>query len=88
MKLTISKLNIISVARILGILYVILGFIYGILFTLMSLVEPTFAMFGWISIILFPILFGIMGFVMGIILSWLYNVVASWVGGISFESEK
>ena len=43
------------------------------------------AFFGVGSIILFPIAYGIMGFIGGLITAVLYNILAGFVGGIEME---
>jgi hypothetical protein len=35
-----------------------------------------------------PIIYAIMGFIMGVIGAWLYNLIAKWVGGVQIELEK
>jgi len=42
-------------------------------------------MFGALSIIIMQILYGIGGFVVGAICAFLYNIIASKVGGIVIE---
>jgi uncharacterized membrane protein (DUF485 family) len=34
-----------------------------------------------------PILYAVMGFIMGVIGAWFYNVIAKWIGGIQVEVE-
>jgi hypothetical protein len=34
-----------------------------------------------------PILYAVMGFTMGVIGAWFYNVIAKWIGGIQVEVE-
>jgi hypothetical protein len=43
------------------------------------------AIFGVGSIVLFPIIYGVMGFVGGMITSVLYNMLAGFVGGIEVQ---
>ena len=45
------------------------------------------AMLGVGAIVLFPILYGCMGFIATLIGAWLYNVVAGLVGGIEMDLE-
>ena len=33
-----------------------------------------------------PILYAVMGFIMGVIGAWFYNVIAKWIGGIRSRS--
>jgi hypothetical protein len=94
----IKKIGILSLGKILGILYALLGLILGAFITLFALITPAFsstsapgmfgALFGVGAIILLPIFYGVMGFVMGLIMALLYNLVASWVGGLEVETEK
>jgi hypothetical protein len=42
-------------------------------------------MVGIGAIIIFPILYGCIGFVATLVAAWLYNVVAGLVGGIEME---
>jgi len=47
------------------------------------------AAFGLMSIIIFPIIFGIISFIVGAITAFLYNAFAGKIGGIQIElSEK
>ena len=43
---------------------------------------------GYKSIIVFPILNGILYFIVGIILAFIYNLLASWIGGINLEFKE
>lgn len=44
--------------------------------------------FGILSIILFPIFYGILGFIGGLISGFLYNIIARIVGGIELELDQ
>ena len=45
-------------------------------------------LFGGIAIVTMPILYGVIGFVSGIIGAALYNLFAKWVGGIKVELQQ
>jgi hypothetical protein len=45
-------------------------------------------LFGVGSIILFPIIYGLLGFVGGLISALLYNLIARFVGGIELELDQ
>ena len=89
----IKKLDVFSVALILGALYAVLGFVMGIIFaviggTALGLAEgPGWLglFFGALAIIFLPILYGALGLVFGAIIAFLYNVLAGWLGGIKME---
>ncbi len=94
--MVIRRVSPMSVAKIAGMLYAIIGLAIGALFSLFAMVGTavgggdggsTFfpAVFGIGSVILFPILYGCMGFVMSAISAWLYNLMAGVVGGVQLE---
>ncbi|MFW9882334.1 MAG: hypothetical protein ACFFG0_55440 [Candidatus Thorarchaeota archaeon] len=92
---TIKKIDPLSFAKISGVLYAILGFIFGLIFSLVALISSLFSSSegkvfaglygGGLSIIISPIIYGVMGFLMGLVSAWLYNLAASWIGGIKIE---
>jgi hypothetical protein len=45
------------------------------------------ALFGIGAIVLLPILYGCLGFVMTLLMAWLYNVAAGIVGGVEIQTE-
>jgi hypothetical protein len=48
--------------------------------------PPMFGAFmGVGAIIVFPILYGIIGFIFALIGAWIYNLLASWIGGIEVD---
>lgn len=93
--MVIKRVGPVSCAKIAGTLYAIMGLILGGFFSLLAAAggfgadTPGAAGFGAIvgvgSIIVFPILYGVIGFVATLIGAWLYNVLAGMVGGIELE---
>jgi hypothetical protein len=96
----VKRLGVFSVAKVSGILYAVMGFIIGIIMSMASLVigsafqglenAPLAAfgvLFGAGAVILLPIFYGLMGFVGGALMGWLYNIIAQYVGGIEVEFE-
>lgn len=91
----IKKIGALSAGKFMGILYAIIGLVIGIIITLVSIVGSSigadigggFWLFGIFSFIGFPIGYGIMGFISGIVAAGGYNMVASWIGGIEIEIE-
>jgi len=92
----LKKVGILSLAKIAGLFGVIYGLISGLLLSfiysksdlLASLgtqLPTTITTLGYKSIIVLPILNGIMYFVAGIILAFVYNLLASWIGGVNLE---
>ena len=97
--MVLRRVGILSCGKVMGILHAGMGLIVGGIFALISLAgaalpqqqnaagNPVAFMlaFGVAAIIIMPILYGIMGFVSGIIMSALYNLVASVVGGLELD---
>ena len=86
-----------SLAKISGTLYALLGVFIGIIFSLVSLVglttmpedEPAAIgmLFGIGALLWAPILYGVLGFLMSLVGAALYNLLARWVGGIELQLE-
>jgi hypothetical protein len=85
---------------VLGILYGLISLIF-IPFILLGALASAFApaqgdaaiqhgIATGVSVVLciaFPFIYAGMGCLLGMLMAWLYNVVAGWVGGIEFEVE-
>lgn len=93
----LRRVGPLSLAKLSGLLYTIIGFVVGCFFALISLIGGAVnqefggrgfgALFGVGAVILFPILYGVVGFVFSLIGAALYNLLAAWVGGIEVELE-
>ncbi len=87
----IKRVDIMSYAKIYGVIFAIFGLIAGLfigaLGSMFSSISGSsgFGGFGFLSIIIFPILYGGLGFVFGLIGGAIYNLIAGWVGGIKIE---
>jgi ABC-type antimicrobial peptide transport system permease subunit len=95
----LKKVGILSLAKIAGLFGIIYGLISGILLSfvysksdlLASLgaeLPATITTLGYASIIVLPILNGIIYFIEGIILALIYNLLAGWVGGVKLEFKE
>jgi hypothetical protein len=96
----IKSVGVLSVAKILGLIYGCLGLIFAPFLLMMGLMGSALGQqqnsplagafgvgFGIGLAILAPLLYGAMGFVMGAIGALLYNLFAKWVGGFELEME-
>ena len=96
--MTITRVGPLSVAKIAGLLGMVIGLIAGALFSLLSLAGAAIgagagddgamfgALFGVGAIILLPIFYGCMAFVMTLIQAALFNVAARMIGGVEIEA--
>jgi len=85
-----------SACKVLGVLYAVLGFIGGALFSAFALMGaaagssemgPLAMLFGVGAIIILPIVYGILGAIGGAIMALIYNVCAKMTGGLELEIE-
>jgi hypothetical protein len=84
-----------SCAKIAGTLYAVIGLIVGAFFSLFAIAggfgsnsdggRIFGAMMGAGSIIVFPIMYGCLGFIGSLITAAIYNVVAGVVGGVEVD---
>jgi hypothetical protein len=89
----VKSVGVMSVAKIMGLLYGCLGLIFVPLFLLIGLTgtftgqeKTEFAgMVGMVFGLLLPVIYGVVGFVFGAIGALLYNSLAKWVGGFELE---
>jgi drug/metabolite transporter (DMT)-like permease len=88
--MVINRVGPLSCAKVVGLLYAILGLVTG---GIISVVSPFLGqarpeagpIFGVVAIVVFPVLYGVVGFVMTVIMAWLYNALAGLVGGIEID---
>jgi len=99
MKRRIKRISPLQAGKMLGALYACMGLILLPFFgvagafapsTEQSAGAPAPALFAAMMFgfgIFMPIIYGVMGFIGGIIAAALYNVFARWIGGIEVEVE-
>jgi hypothetical protein len=90
--MVINRVGPLSSAKVVGLLYAILGLAMGAIVSLIS-ASGAFAqasgaaspLFGIAAVVFIPIVYGVMGFVMTLILAALYNGLAKLVGGVEID---
>lgn len=89
MNLKIERLDMISFAKILGLIQGVIGLLTGTFFTVMYLIDPLFLetnvggvapVFGAWSIIVLPILNALLGAFSGVMICFVYNLIVRWTG--------
>lgn len=94
--MVLKRVAPVSVAKVAGIVYALLGLCFGILLSLFGVLAGGLAfnrpqapiaglMFGAGAIVFLPVMYGVIGFVFSLIGAALYNVVAGWVGGVEVD---
>jgi hypothetical protein len=93
----IKRIGPLSCAKLSGLLYAVIGLLIGGVFSLAAMAGAFAsetagaagigAIIGVSAVIVFPILYGLMGFVATLIAAWLYNVAAGIVGGVEVDMQ-
>ncbi len=96
----LKRIGPLSLAKIMGILYAAIGLIVGFIVSAISLIATIVGsamdssmgalpgmIFGMGAIFLFPLFYGGLGFLSGLLISGLYNLVTRFTGGLELEFE-
>lgn len=97
MTVRIRNINVIQYALVYAVLSALAGIVVALLaFPAMALLA-SFPMagtghhgmpaLGFTPLILMPVFYGVFGFVAGIVIAALYNLVAGWTGGVEATLE-
>lgn len=94
--MVITRVSPLSAAKIAGILYVFLGLVFGSVMSVFAIAGGMAAsdgrggmfgaLFGAGAIILLPIFYGCLGFVMTLVMAALFNLAAGIVGGVEVDA--
>jgi hypothetical protein len=96
-KIVVRRIGVIPMAKIMAVIYSMIGLIVGTVFSLIAVTGEAFGssvggsskaletLMGIGAIILFPILYGVMGFILGVLTGAIYNLASRIIGGIVFE---
>ncbi len=95
----VKRFDVLSVAKISGLCYGAMGLLFVPFFLLFGMIAGQAgrqvgsgipgmgAMFGVGMAIMAPIFYAVMGFIMGAIGAFIYNLISGWIGGIEVELE-
>lgn len=81
----IRRFGIGQTAKVVAVLYAIMGLVFVPIFLIVAMFSPKESNVGAGMALALPILYGVCGFIFTAIGCALYNVVAGWVGGVEVE---
>ena len=84
----IRRFGVGQTAKMLGVLYALMGLVLIPIFLIASMYSPSTAGYGMGVALALPVIYGIIGFVFTAIGCAIYNLVAGWIGGIEIEIEQ
>ena len=80
----ISEIGVGSVFRISLVLGATAGLLVGFVLMIVDFTDKRF-LEGVVTLVLAPILYGVLGALVNAFMAWMYNVVAARLGGIEIE---
>lgn len=90
--MVINRVGPLSAAKVVGLLYTIVGLLMGAIVSLVSTLGSfgpgrgdAGPLFGAAAIVFFPVAYGVVGFLMTLVMAWLYNALARLVGGVEID---
>lgn len=94
--MVIRRVGALSCAKVAGLLYLIIGLLFGAFVSLFAIGGSMMAdapfggfgrmLFGAGAIVILPICYAVFGFVMTLIMASLFNVVVGITGGIEVDA--
>ncbi|SHJ61371.1 hypothetical protein SAMN04487911_12728 [Arenibacter nanhaiticus] len=92
----LKKINVLALAKFQAVLMAPLGMITGIIYslggTLYDIINTGSVNYGtalaYVALVVQPIMFAIVGFLIGIVEALLYNLIAKRFGGMDIELDK
>ena len=94
----LRKIDYMSCARVVGGIYALVGLLCGAFFSLVALAGLAVAVhngsgipavfLGAGAVIVLPVIYGLMGSLVGLVTAAVYNLVASVVGGIELDIDR
>ena len=97
--MVLKSIGVLSAAKIVGVMYAVLGLIAGLFFAAFFAMIPMAdagnsempawlaPMFGTGALVLMPVFYGCMGFVGGAIAAVIYNALSGVMGGLELRLE-
>ncbi|WP_423128780.1 hypothetical protein [Gaoshiqia sp. Z1-71] len=88
----VKRFGVFQTSKVAAIILFAIAFVFMLPISLISGLAgnnafPGFPFGGGFFFILFPVLYGIMGFIMTAIGCAIYNLIVQWTGGIEIEVE-
>ena len=90
----IKSVGVLSCAKVFAVIHASIGLMFVPFFLLMAMVgalagpkagNAISAVVAVVIAFFLPVFYGLLGFIMGALGSWIYNLASSWLGGIELE---
>ena len=102
-RFVINRVGVLSYAKIAMLLMAIIGLVEGLVYALVVAIlgdipagasgdiagnAEFLKAVGFAIIIILPIIYAVIGFALGALGAWVYNLLAGWVGGVELELKE
>jgi hypothetical protein len=87
MKKRIEQISLVQNAKVVAVLYLLLSLPVLVILWVAAAFTGHGVVSG-VALVVFPLLYALSGFVFTLIGAWIYNVVASMVGGFEFTTKE
>jgi hypothetical protein len=88
MKKRLTHIAPLQLGITLGILYGVISLVIVPFFLLAAIFGSKGGIMGVGFAIIFPIIYAVGGFIAGVIMAFVYNLVAKWTGGVEFTTQE
>ena len=89
MKKQIKRISLLQSAKVAAALYFVITIPFVAIMALFMAVMPGRGMGGGLMmLIIAPVLYALFGFLFSLLGGWIYNMVASQIGGFEYTSEE
>ncbi len=95
MKKVIKKLDVIQTGRVIGLIYFFISLVlflpFILIFSLSSIEMEDFLSgigIGGMALLIIPVIYGVLGFLGGMVIALVYNLISHWIGGLVVEVEE
>ena len=89
----LRSIGVLSSAKIFAVVQAAIGILVGFLFLIFGIfgaaIAPSKSQYGMVFIVvmsvLMPVIYGVLGFVMGAVWAFVYNLTAQAIGGLELQ---
>ncbi|MFH1303874.1 MAG: hypothetical protein ABIK07_22675 [Planctomycetota bacterium] len=85
MKKQMIRISILQSSKVMTAMYALMGFIYTLIGIPMVVFGSDQLRIIGVIYLFGPLLMGFFGFIFFVFFAWIYNLLASWLGGFEFE---
>jgi hypothetical protein len=90
----LKNIKVLSLAKFQAALFALIGFCAGIIYSIGGLIYDLVTIglsygtaLAFLALIGMPLLSAVIGFILGLVEAFLYNIFAGWFGGIQLDFE-